>query len=273
MVFGTFLLTSHDAVSKYMTSTFSVGEVLIYRSLIPALLLAAVLMRAGGTRALVPRSPGPNLLRAALAAATSFLVVAAYAAIPLADALTIVFASPVFVTALSAPLLGEKVDWRRWGAVLLGFFGVLLMVEPGSGLIRAGALIAVAAALASAFRDIVTRKLGSGDSTTNIMLYTTLTTGLVGIGSLAFSTTRLPTAVEFAVMSGAGLLATAAHWLMIRALQLAEASFVIPLRYLAIVYAAIYGYLVFDEIPGWAQIAGALIVVGSGVFILRRPQR
>lgn len=273
MVVGTFLLTSHDAIAKWMTASLSVGEVMLYRSVVPTLVLLAVLWHSGGAAALRPRAPRANLLRAVLAAATSYLVVAAYAAIPLADALAIVFASPIFVTALSVPLLGERVGWRRWSAVLVGFAGVVLMVEPGSDLVRVGALIAVGAAMASALRDVVTRRLGSVDTPTNIMFYTTVLTGLVGAATLPFNGARWPTAAEFVVMSGAGLLATSAQWLIVKALQLAEASLVVPLRYLAIVYAAMYGFMVFGEIPGVHQIVGAVIVVGSGIIIARRQHR
>ena len=270
MVFGTFLLTTHDAISKWMTASFTVGEVMIYRSLVPALLLLALLWRSGGVQAIIPRSPKGNLTRAVLAAATSYLIVAAYAAIPLADALAIVFASPIFVAALAVPLLGERVGWRRWLAILAGFVGVLIMVEPTGDLVRIGALFAVAAALMSALRDVVTRRLGSGDTPTNIMFYTTLMTGAAGLASLPFGASGVPTLQQFLIMSTAGLLATSAHWLMVKALQLAEASLVVPLRYLAIVYGAIYGFLVFSEVPGGAQALGALVVVASGVMIVRR---
>ena len=273
MVVGTFLLTTHDAISKWMTASFTVGEVMVYRSLVPALLLLAILWASGGMRAIIPRAPAGNLTRAVLAATTSYLIVAAYAAIPLADALAIVFASPIFVAALSVPLLGERVGWRRWCAVLAGFVGVLIMVEPTGELIRVGALFALAAAIVSALRDVVTRRLGSGDTPTNIMLYTTLMTGLAGVASLPFGVSGVPTLEQFAIMSCAGLLATSAHWLMVKALQLAEATLVVPLRYLAIVYGAVYGFLVFNEVPGSAQIFGALVVVVSGVVIVRRQSK
>jgi drug/metabolite transporter (DMT)-like permease len=273
MIVGTFLLTSHDAISKWMTSSFTVGEVLIYRSLVPALFLLALLLHSGGAPALRPRAPRANFTRAILGAATSYLVVTAYSMIPLADALAIIFASPIFVTALSVPLLAERVGWRRWTAVVVGFVGVLVMVEPSGDFVRIGALIAVAAALASALRDVVTRGMGSGDTPTNIIFYTTLATGFAGVASLTFGTSGLPTLTEFAIMSAAGLLATVAQWLLVKALQLSEASFVIPLRYLAIVYGAMYGFLVFGEVPGVAQFLGAVIVVGSGIFIVRRQRQ
>jgi drug/metabolite transporter (DMT)-like permease len=273
MIIGTFLLTCHDGISKWMTGNFHVGEVLLYRSIVPVCILAVVLFRAGGTAAFRPRFPAANFTRAVLAAITSFAVVAAYAVMPLADALAIIFASPIIVTALSVPFLGETVGWRRWSAVLVGFLGVVVMINPGSDVFQMGALIALLAAIASATRDVVTRRLGSGDSTTNILFYTTSVTALVGLVMTLVDSSGLPTVVECGWFVAAGLLVTSAHWLLIKALQLAQASVVAPLRYLAIVYGAIIGFLVFDEVPGNMQLIGAAIVVSAGIYIVRRSPR
>lgn len=272
MVGGTFLLTCHDAISKWMTQSYNVGEVMFYRSSGPVVILALILVRSSGVSGLQPRFPVQNLLRAGLAAATSYLVVASYARLPLADALAIIFASPIFLTVLSVLLLSERVGWRRWLAVLVGFGGVVLMVDPSSDVIRVGALIAVAAALASALRDVVTRRLGTGDSTTNIMFYTTLVTGIAGLIGSGMEFERIPSPVDILIFAIAGLFVTTAHWLIIRSFQLAEASLVAPLRYMAIVYAIVIGYLVFDEIPGVMQLSGALVVVSAGIYVIHRER-
>ena len=272
MVCGTFLLTCHDAISKWMTATYHVGEVMLYRSAFPLVILIAVLCYQGGFAALKPRNPRANLTRGVLAALTSLLVVASYAVLPLADALAIIFASPIFLAALSVTFLGERVGARRWLGIFVGFVGVLIMVQPGADAMRLGALIAVSAALVSAIRDVVTRRLGTGDSTTNIILYTTGCTALLGLVSLLIQRSSLPGLNDIALFMVAGLLVTFAHWLIVRAFQLAEASLVGPLRYLAIVYAAVLGFLVFDEIPGAMQALGAVIVVLSGLYIVHRER-
>lgn len=269
---GTFLLTCHDAISKFMTTEYSVGEVMVYRSAAPLVLLSLILLHSGGPRALLPRSPRGNLTRGILAALTSFLVVSAYARMPLADALTIIFASPIFVTALSAPLLGENVSWRRWLAVMAGFLGVVVMVNPTGDVIRLGAIIAVGASLAAAFRDVLTRRLGTADSTTSIMFYSTLCTALFGLPFMGLGGASLPSIEDWGLFLVAGFFVTSAHWLLIKAYQIAEASLVAPLRYVAIVYAVIIGFLVFDEQPGIAQFLGASIVIFAGVYIVR-PER
>ena len=272
MVCGTFLLTCHDAISKWMTTTYHVGEVMLYRSAFPLVILVALLCYQGGFAALKPRNPRANLTRGVLAALTSLLVVASYAVLPLADALAIIFASPLFLAALSVVFLGERVGARRWLGIMVGFVGVLIMVQPGADAMRLGALIAVAAALVSAIRDVITRHLGTGDSTTNIILYTTGCTALVGLASLLLQRSSLPGLTDTALFMVAGLLVTFAHWLIVRAFQLAEASLVGPLRYLAIVYAAVLGFLVFDEIPGAMQALGAVVVVISGLYIVHRER-
>ena len=272
MVSGTFLLTCHDAISKWMTMTYHVGEVMLYRSAFPLMVLLALLCFQGGFAALKPRYPRANLTRGVLAALTSLLVVASYAVLPLADALAIIFASPIFLAALSMPFLAERVGARRWLGIMLGFVGVLIMVQPGADAMRLGALIAVSAALVSAIRDVVTRRLGTGDSTTNIMLYTTMCTALVGLVSLLIERSSLPGLADTGLFMVAGLLVTLAHWLIVRSFQLAEASLVGPLRYLAIVYAAVLGFLVFDEIPEVMQALGAIVVVTSGLYIVHHER-
>ncbi|MBT6272936.1 MAG: DMT family transporter [Chromatiales bacterium] len=272
MIGGTFLLTCHDAISKWMTGSYSVGEVMFYRSAFPVFLLGAILLRDDGVRSLLPKFPVANFTRAGLAAVTSCLVVASYAVLPLADALAIIFASPIFLTALSVPLLREQVGWRRWAAVLVGFLGVVIMVDPAGDVFRFGALIAVGAALASALRDVVTRRLGTGDSTTNILFYTTIATGLFGLTTVPFLNHGVPSWADCGLFFIAGLLVTAAHWLIIKSFQLAQASAVAPLRYLAIVYAAVLGFLVFDEIPGATQVTGAVVVVAAALYIVHRER-
>ena len=209
---GTFLLTCHDAISKFMTTEYSVGEVMVYRSVAPLVLLSLILCHSGGPRALLPRSPKGNLTRGVLAAITSFLVVSAYARMPLADALTIIFASPIFVTALSAPLLGEAVSWRRWLAVLAGFLGVVVMVNPTGDVIRLGAIIAVGASLAAAFRDVITRRVGTADSTTSLMFYSTLS-GFVRLTVHGAGWHIAPEHRGLGLFLIAGFFVTSAHWL------------------------------------------------------------
>jgi S-adenosylmethionine uptake transporter len=271
MIGGTFVLTCHDSLAKWMTGSYTVAEVMFYRSVFALVILALALLYEGGPTAFVPRSPKANLLRAVLATLTSFLVVAAYAVLPLADALAIVFASPIFLTALSVPMLGERVGWHRWAAVLIGFFGILVMTDPTANVWRIGSLFAIGAALSAALRDIITRRMGTLDSATNVLFFTTALTLLVGWVLLPEHKV-LPRATDLALFAFAGALSTTAHWLIIKAFQLASASQVAPLRYLAIVYAGIFGFLFFDEIPGITQVLGAGLVVGAALYIWHRER-
>ncbi|MCH9672409.1 MAG: DMT family transporter [Gammaproteobacteria bacterium] len=268
MVFGTLFLTAHDAVSKWLTQTYHLGEVMAYRSIPSLVILCIALALSEGRRGFISNVPRLNASRALLGTLTSFLVVGAYSILPLADALAVIFASPLFVTAFAALLLGETVGRARWVAVLVGFVGMLLMIRPSAGVLVFGSGLAIAAACAAALRDIVTRRIGERDSATNVLFFTTLVSLLAGAVTLPFSAV-LPPLADWGLFCVAGCLATAAHWLVIRAFQFAEASLVAPLRFLAIVYAAVFGYFFFGELPGVMQVFGATVIICAAMYVVR----
>ena len=131
MIAGTLMLTSQDAVSKYLTTDYHFGEIFFYRGIWAYVPLAFFVWRAGGLAVLRSREPGVNMIRALLNTAAGVLIISALALLPIADVFAIVFLSPLIVTALSPWMLGEAVGWRRWSAVLVGFAGVLVMTRPG----------------------------------------------------------------------------------------------------------------------------------------------
>ncbi|MFT5390245.1 MAG: drug/metabolite transporter (DMT)-like permease [Gammaproteobacteria bacterium] len=301
MVAGTFLLTVQDAVSKWLVSDFHAGEILLYRGLFAYLPIAWFAYHSGGWQALRSRRPSANVARAVLNTSAGFAVISAYQFMPLADVMAIMFASPLLVAALSASMLGERVDWRGWGAVLAGFFGVLIILSPGIGswagfdcrpatdaAVGSGALsgaacsgntfkwfaiLPLAAAGFIAFRDILTRRLGAIDGTTVILFYTVTASVIAGAVSLLFFGASWPTPTHWAIFATMGVLNGVAHFMTIRAFALAKAATLAPLRYFALVWAAIIGYAVWNDIPTVATSAGAGLVVASGIYILWRESR
>ncbi|MEM7254289.1 MAG: DMT family transporter [Pseudomonadota bacterium] len=269
MLLGTLLLTGQDAVSKWLIHQFSVGEILVYRGLWAYLPLAWFAYREGGWSTLRSKRPIANCLRAALNTGAGFAVITAYAYMPLADAIAIMFASPIIVTALSAPMLGESVGWRRWSAVILGFLGVLIMLRPG-GTFDTIALLPVAAACFIAVRDILTRRLGHVDSATTILFYTITVSVLGGLATFPFVSLRPPDPGEWLIFAALGLVNGIAHYCTISAFKFARAATLAPLRYFGLIWAGAIGFMVWGDIPDAAMIIGSVLVVASGVFIILR---
>ena len=272
MIAGVLVLTTQDAISKWLTSSYHVGEIMVYRGVISFLPLLVFIYRDGGVTVLRSRRPGLNFLRALLALATSLLIVLSFAALPLAETLAIVFASPLILTALSVPLLGETVGLRRWIAVAVGFVGVLVLTRPGPQGIALVALLPLSASLCSALRDIVTRALGKHDSSTTILFHTQLLGTLAALPSL-YVNNGWPPLHDWLLFGAAVVLVTVAHYLMIQAYIFSAASAVAPFRYLALVWAVLVGYLVWGDVPDAWAVAGSCLIAGSGLYMLGRGAR
>ncbi|MCB1739087.1 MAG: DMT family transporter [Gammaproteobacteria bacterium] len=273
MITGTFMLTCQDAVSKWLIDGFHAGEILFYRGLFAYLPIAVFAWRAGGLQALRSARPRANVLRALCNTAAGFTVISAYAFMPLADAMAILFASPILVTALSVPLLGEPVGPRRWAAVLVGFAGVLLILEPSGGGLAWYLLLPIAGAVFVCFRDILTRKLGAVDGPTVILFYTVTASVIGGAASMLVLGAHWPSPASWAVFAAMGLLNGVAHYLTIKAFSLASAVTLSPLRYLSLVWAGIIGYSVWGDVPAMHALLGASLVVASGLYIFMRETR
>ncbi len=273
MIAGTLMLTSQDAVSKYLTTDYHFGEIFFYRGIWAYVPLAFFVWRAGGLAVLRSREPGVNMIRALLNTAAGVLIISALALLPIADVFAIVFLSPLIVTALSPWMLGEAVGWRRWSAVLVGFAGVLVMTRPGGAGIGWLVLLPLGVAVVMALRDILTRRLGAHDSTVTILMYTvTVSVGFGGL-TMLWTGTTMPPLEHWAIFIVAGLINGTAHFLTIRAFQLVAAAVVSPFKYLSIVWAAVLGFVIWGDVPDAYLICGAVLVVGSGLYTLHRETR
>jgi drug/metabolite transporter (DMT)-like permease len=266
------LLTSQDAVVKWLTADYTNGEIMFWRGLLCFLPMSLLIWRRGGLATLRSGRPGALFSRAALAALTSLMIVVSFRYLPLADALAIVFFSPILLTALAVPFLGERVGARRWSAVGVGFIGMLLIVRPTGAGIGLAVLAPLAAAFLSAFRDIVTRRLGATDPALTILFYSTVLSTLIGLVDMPRGLV-LPALGDLALFLVIGAMWSSAHLFGIMALAYAEASALAPFRYLALVWGAILGFLVFGDVPDRWVVAGAAVVVASGLYILHRERQ
>jgi len=186
MVVGGAFLTANDAVLKWLTGGYPTGQIMALRGLFVLLPIVFLVWRQGGVSSLRVASVRGQGFRAGLVVAGTFLFVTGLEYLPLADAISITFAGPLFITAMAAAILGETVGWRRWAAVFVGFSGVVLIMRPGSGAMQWAALLPLAASLTGALRDIVTRHLAGRESSVAILAVTTITVIFAGLLTLPF---------------------------------------------------------------------------------------
>lgn len=274
IMLSTIVLTSQDGLTKWLLQYHHAGEIMFYRGLIamPAA-VALHLMLGQKVGRLKSMKPGFTAYRSILATVCSMFVVMSFIYMPLADALAVIFISPLVLTALSGLMLGEKVGWRRWVAVTVGFVGVLLITQPGQSTITWVIAIPLVAAFSSALRDIASRQLGGVDPPTTTLFWAMTASMAGGALTLPFFGYALPTLANWGLLFVTGAMIVAAQWLIILAFQLASGSIVAPFRYLSLVWAGMIGYTVWGDVPSEMKALGAAIVCGSGIYIWWRETR
>ncbi|TMJ02001.1 MAG: DMT family transporter [Alphaproteobacteria bacterium] len=270
MLMAVFLFALNSAVGKWLVAKYPVGEFMLIRSSFTLLFLAPFVWRAGRAAFADAPRPGLQVLRVVLSALEVAMFFWAVSYLPLADTTTFYLAGPIYVTALSVLLLRERVGWRRWTAVLVGFTGVVIALRPSSSSFTLPALIALAGSVTYALVMITTRMLRQ---TNDIMLMTTYFIGAVafGVATVPFGWVA-PSAYDLLCLAGVGLSNIMAQFCVIRSLKLASASVVVPYQYTLIVWSVVFGWLMFAELPDGYTVAGAAIIVVAGLYIFWREQ-
>jgi drug/metabolite transporter (DMT)-like permease len=274
MLASVLLYSLNDVLGKWLVTAYAVGQVMVLRSLGALAVIGPLAwrrLRASGW--LLPR-PRLQALRVLLGALECVCFYWAVGHLPLADAMTFWMAAPIFVTALSALLLGERVGARRWLLVAAGFLGVALALGADLGA-SAGlpALVAFAGSLLYALFLVASRQLR--DTPDVVMAALQMLGGLaVGLALVLAAPAAwvTPSAPDLALMALLGLVATLGHIGVTRALKLAPASVVVPYQYSFLIWAALFGWLVFGDVPGLEVLLGAAVIVAAGL-LLHREQR
>lgn len=270
MLVGMSLFTFNDAIGKWLTADFSVGQLLAVRSLFALLMVAPLVLRAGVRSVFTVHLPLLHLVRIACMSADVACFYSAVRWLPLADVMTIYMASPLFVTALSVPLLHEKVGWRRWLAVSVGFVGVLLVLNPMGTVTLVPSLLALTGSLVFSLGMVATRSLRDSGG---LRLITFQMAGGVVAGAVTLPWTWVaPAGGEFALVAMLGGVAMLGHVAMNKSLQLSRAATVVPFQYVSIVWAVVLGILVWGDIPSTRAGLGAILIIGSGLFVFFREQ-
>ncbi|HLJ00233.1 MAG TPA: DMT family transporter [Bradyrhizobium sp.] len=269
MLIAVCMFSFGDALGKYIVATYSVGQLMLLRACAALLLMAPLIWRRRGEFQKLER-PRLQLLRVVL---SSFEIAAFFLAtvyLPLADVVTYYLATPIFVTALSALVLREKVGWRRWSAVGIGFCGVLIALQPSAQTVTWPAMIALSGSLAFSVLLMITRSLRA---TPDIVLASAqfLATLVFGLVTAPFGwITPAWDSLGFFLASGA--ISVGALLCVNRSLKLAPASTVAPYQYTMILWAVMFGYVVFGDVPPPSTALGAAIIVGAGLYIFLRER-
>jgi len=261
-----------DAVSKVMMDDYPVGEVIFFRALFVLLVTFCAIGWQGGLRELHVVDWPRQLGRGVNIALTGVCFMTALKFTPLADMTAMVFLGPLFLTALAPYFLGERVGWRRWAAVVVGFSGILLIVNPSGEGPKWPLLLAACVPMLTSIRDILTRKLGKTDSANATVLISTSFTLLAGTIMLSFGW-RTPDLAGMALFALTGCLQGVAQYLTVYAFVYGEAVVVTPFRYFMLIWATLYGYLFFAHIPRLETFLGAAVVSASGLYIFYRETR
>jgi drug/metabolite transporter (DMT)-like permease len=263
------LFTAMDCTVKVLAARYHIFQVVWLQNLVALLVMLAVTMSRGGFVRLHTRRPWLHVFRALLSVFGITAVFYSYARLPLADVYAVLFTVPLLVTALSAPLLGERVGIRRWAAVCAGFSGVLVMIGPGGGLTVAAALMPLAAALATAIGFVMVRKMQATETTESLSVYSNLGM-LVALAPLLPPVFLMPSLMDVVLSVIGGALGAAGFMLLVAAYRAAPAAVVAPFQYSQMPYGVLAGLLLFGDRPQLDILLGAAIVAASSAYILHR---
>jgi drug/metabolite transporter (DMT)-like permease len=262
-----------DATGKYLNHHMDTMQV-VWSRYTGAFLLALIISNPiSHPGMLVTRRPFLQVGRSALLLLSTALNFFALRYLQLDEALSILFSTPFIVAVLCGPLLGEWVGWRRWTAIAVGFFGVLLVTRPGFGGIHPAALLSLGSAICYAIYVISTRVLARTDSNETTLFYSNLVGAVAMVPVIPFVWTTPESALIVALMVLIGALGSAGHYLLIVGHRLAPASVLAPFIYTQLVWTTTLGFLVFGDVPQRWTIVGGLIVVSSGLYLLNRERK
>ncbi|MEZ5935151.1 MAG: DMT family transporter [Alphaproteobacteria bacterium] len=270
-VFGWLTLACMDAGSKILTASYPVVQILWFRYLLLIVVAWWLIRRLG--RGVDLRPSWLQLSRGLLLVIEMGFIVYAFSRMALADVQAILAVTPLLVTALSVPLLGERVGVRRWSAVGIAFIGMLVILRPGLGVMQPVTALVLLAALMWSLYLILTRLAGR-TAPPEVSLFWLAVTGLAVLSAVVPFFWRVPTsAVDGALFFLVAVLGIIGHFCLIKAFQLTEASVLQPYTYAGLIGSIVVGYVVFGDFPDLPTLVGAMIIVASGLYVFARERR
>ena len=266
---GMLLFALNDVMGKWLVSTYSVGQVLLLRSA-AALVVLVPLLWHSRTRLFPVERPWLQFARVVAASFEVFAFYYAVITLSLAEVMTYWLAAPIYVAAASPWLLGERVGAWRWAAILVGFAGVVVALRPGAGAFSLPIIVSLVGSFMFAFVILGARML-RGTADVALVLWQNLGALVAGLATAPFGWV-MPTPGDFALLSLLGVVAMLAHLLIARSLKLADAATVAPLQYTLLLWAILFGWLIFGDVPSAAILAGAGLITASGLAIWLRER-
>lgn len=270
MLVAMFAFSLNDVMGKWLVATYSVAQILLIRSCAALVMLSPAIHRTGLKTIIHPENPTLHFARALCSTLEVGLFYLAVVYLPLADTVAFYLASPILVTLFAVLFLGEKVGWRRWLAVITGFCGVIIAVNPTGEGMGWPALIAITGTLLFAGMTILTRRLAGANEVT-LVSWQTISALLAGVLLAPFSWVQ-PNWFDFGALCLLGVISALAHMGVNRSLRYAPAAIVVPYQYTLIVWAMVLGYLFFEDWPKPHVIIGSGVIVAAGMYIFIREQ-
>lgn len=275
------IMSLTDGVAKFLAETVSPGEIAWARFFFQSALTIPLVVAASGWRSLIPYRVVANILRGVLMASGTAMFIIGLKKIPLADSAAIFFILPFLLTILSVIFEGERVGWRRWMAIFIGFGGALLVIQPDFKEFGLFALFPAGSAVCFAFYMILNRRLRGTGSAMTLQTFGSLS-GMVTLAVLLFVGSLIgapeftivsPTPVQWGLLAGIGAFAALGHFMMIVAFRYTTPAVLAPTQYTQIFSATAFGYAVFGNFPDIGQWIGISIVIACGVYIFWRETR
>jgi len=263
------LYATHDAIVKLMGADYSAFQLIFFSVMFSFPIAILILMRDSKPGTLLPVHPWWVATRTAAAVMTGISAFYAFSKLPLAQVYAIVFATPLIITVLAIPILGEKVRIRRWLAVIVGLVGVIVVIGPSTASLTLGHLAALAAAFGGALASIIVRKIGAEERSVVLLLYPMMANFIVMGVALVF-VYKPPPIEHLGYFAAMAVLGSAGGLVIIMAYKAGEAVIVAPMQYSQIIWATLYGALFFGEYPDTATYIGAAIITASGLYIVLR---
>jgi len=269
MIGATVMFAISNALSKWIVAIYPVGEVMFSRSLTSLIVCSAFMLPVTGLSVFATKRPRDHIARGASQAISQTFTVLAFSLMPLAGATAINFSAPLFSVLISVLWLKERAGAARWGTLLAGFAGVLIVVKPGADSFQLGALFALANAVMYGSVTVAVRGMSKTESANTLLMWQMVTLAVFHSFLLVFGF-RWPTPQHAVLFVASGIANAAAQYLWTRALHAAPATAVSPFYYFLLVWSMLLGFLVWGDVPAISLLVGSGIVVASGLFLLYR---
>ncbi len=275
MLAAVFAFSAMDAAAKWLTRGYSVVEVALLSRLISPFLALAIALQQGGLATLKTRHPGWHLFRAGANGITLLSFFAALIYLPLADTVAITFVSPLIMCALAVPMLKERVGPRRWTAIVIGFLGVLVITQPSGAGFGLGAVLALTAAFGDALGINITRRMSVTESSHSILFWSSVVL-IAGFGAAIAVAPGLwvtPSRQDLLPIAILSITGCGAQFCLAQAFRYGEVSLLAPLEYGALIWAVVFGYIFWHDLPTLTVLGGVAIIIASSAYVAHREAR